>query len=94
MAAYGLSGSDTATHKVFVYTPPQAIFEPYPKESRNLKQVFKFSNNSLNSAYFLWDFSDGTTSAEEEPSHIYEEEGQYSVTLSINKESRYNNNYT
>lgn len=81
MAAYGLSGADTASHKVFVYTPPQAIFEPYPKESRNLKQIFKFSNNSINGAYYLWDFGDGNTSAEKEPSHMYESEGKYSVTL-------------
>jgi len=81
MAAYGLSGSDTATHTVFVYTPPQAIFEAYPKESRNLKQTFKFTNHSVNSSYFLWDFGDGNTSADFEPSHIYEDSGQYSVTL-------------
>jgi len=81
MAAYGLSGSDTANHKVFVYTPPQGIFEAYPKESRNLKQTFKFTNNTINGAYYLWDFGDGHTSAEEEPSHIYADSGIYTVTL-------------
>jgi len=32
---------------------------------------------------YLWDFGDGTTSNEENPSHLYETEGVYNVTLTI-----------
>lgn len=35
----------------------------------------------------VWDFGDGTTSEEENPTHIYAEPGAYSVTLSINADS-------
>jgi len=81
MSAIGLSGTDTTEQIVSVYTPPQAIFDVFPKEARNLKQTFKFSNNTINGEYFLWDFGDGNTSPAREPSHVYGEEGTFSVTL-------------
>lgn len=33
---------------------------------------------------WLWDFGDGETSTEQNPSHTYEAEGKYTVTLTIN----------
>lgn len=42
-----------------------------------------FTNESYNAATFEWDFGDGTTSTEENPTHIYTEEGTYTVTLSV-----------
>ena len=47
LAAFGLSGSDTVEQTVLVYDRPVAVFDAYPKESRNLKQIFKFTNNSV-----------------------------------------------
>lgn len=83
LASIGPSGSDTTEQSILVFERPQAIFDSYPKESRNLKQIFKFSNNSVKGSYYLWDFGDGSTSAEEEPSHVYEDSGTYSVTLYV-----------
>lgn len=83
MAAFGLSGSDTVEQSIQVYSRPVAVFDAYPKESKNLKQVFKFTNNSVGGAYYLWDFGDGYTTSDEEPSHIYEDSGSYSVTLYV-----------
>lgn len=41
-----------------------------------------------NGVSYLWDFGDGNTSAEKNPTHIYEESGPYNVSLTlINKES-------
>jgi PKD repeat protein len=34
---------------------------------------------------YLWNFGDGHTSTEAEPSHVYENTGKYSVTLEILK---------
>ena len=83
LAAFGLSGSDTVEQSVMVYDRPVAVFDAYPKESKNLKQVFKFKNNSVGGAYYLWEFGDGSTSSEEEPAHIYEDSGSYTVTLYV-----------
>ena len=43
----------------------------------------KFSNKSTNGITYLWDFGDGATSTETNPTHTYTEEGEYTVTLSV-----------
>jgi PKD repeat protein len=83
LIAFGLSGSDTTEQIVFLHERPQSIFDAYPRTSKNLKQVFKFINNSINWSYNLWDFGDGTTSAEQNPFHIYEDSGTYTITLYV-----------
>ena len=81
LTAYGLSGIDTSEQAIFIYGLPNASFDVYPKNARNLTQVFKFVNNSVDGSYYLWDFGDGTTSPEEDAVHIYGESGTYTVTL-------------
>lgn len=41
----------------------------------------KFSNTSTNSASYIWDFGDGTTSTELAPLHTFTGSGTYTVTL-------------
>ena len=83
LAAFGLSGVDTTEQRIMVYNRPVAVFDAYPRESKNLKQIFKFTNNSVGGAYYLWDFGDGSTSPDKEPSHIYEDSGTFTVTLYV-----------
>lgn len=40
-----------------------------------------FKNNSLGGLNFFWDFGDGTTSTDENPTHLYPNVGSYAVTL-------------
>ncbi|MEO9022624.1 MAG: PKD domain-containing protein [Ginsengibacter sp.] len=40
-----------------------------------------FTNNSLGGLNFLWDFGDGTTSTEENPTHLYPNVGNYVIKL-------------
>lgn len=42
-----------------------------------------FSNNSANGNIFFWDFGDGTTSNDVNPSHVYTGSGTYQVTLVV-----------
>ncbi|HAA10578.1 MAG TPA: hypothetical protein DCE41_02330 [Cytophagales bacterium] len=44
--------------------------------------VVTFENLTINGMDFLWDFGDGTTSAEENPIHTYQKDSIYTVTLS------------
>ena len=41
----------------------------------------QFTNNSLNALSYLWDFGDGTTGTQSNPTHIYAALGAYNVTL-------------
>lgn len=43
----------------------------------------QFLNQSINAESFLWDFGDGETSTDENPSHSYTQQGVYNVTLTI-----------
>ena len=40
-----------------------------------------FENNSNDAISYLWDFGDGNTSTEENPTHTYDADGQYTVVL-------------
>ena len=42
-----------------------------------------FNNNSANGNAFYWDFGDGTTSTEVNPSHVYPGAGDYTVSLLV-----------
>lgn len=55
-----------------VSTPAPFICIPDPVE---------FENNSENANEYFWDFGDGNTSTEFEPSHVYTQPGTYTVTL-------------
>jgi len=81
LIALGLSGSDTTEQTVLIYERPQALFDAYPLEVKNLRQLIKFSNNSINASYYLWDLGDGNTSPDENPSHVYGAAGTYDITL-------------
>lgn len=42
-----------------------------------------FSSTSVHATAYQWSFGDGTTSTEQNPVHLYEQEGQYIVTLKV-----------
>ncbi len=42
-----------------------------------------FSSNATNGLSYFWDFGDGTTSTQPNPSHVYLEDGTYPVILSV-----------
>lgn len=59
--------------------PPIASFQIEYSDA-DFKAV-NFSNFSQNATAYSWDFGDGNTSTEENPTHIYAEAGDYSVVL-------------
>ncbi len=52
----------------------------YEISSTNFLEV-AFTNFSQNATSYSWDFGDGNTSTDENPTHIYATEGDYTVTL-------------
>ncbi len=63
-----------------------AAFEARPAR-QGVDQEVAFENQSSgNPTSFLWDFGDGSTSTEENPTHVYTSEGCYTVSLDVSGE--------
>ena len=73
-------------------TPPSANFSFTPSEGY-YKEV-SFANLSLSAISYSWDFGDGATSTEENPSHTYVDDGDYTVTLIAKDKLEVTNTYT
>ncbi|HEV8507112.1 MAG TPA: PKD domain-containing protein [Chitinophagaceae bacterium] len=61
--------------------PPIAAFA-FNRDCGNKFRI-DFRNTSLGATTWSWDFGDGTTSTEQNPSHVYGATGNYEVTLSV-----------
>ena len=65
--------------------PPQALFSGTPREGAPplTVQFTDLSSSSSQILSWLWDFGDNHTSAEQNPSHVYDTAGNYTVTLTL-----------
>jgi len=62
---------------------PKACFDYSPTDNLKTNDTIKFSNCSLNSNYYDWDFGDGSFSHEKSPKHIFRYKQSYKVRLFI-----------
>lgn len=62
---------------------PKPVFKAYPRTGAAPLTVnfHNFSNGY--SGRYLWDFGDGNTATENHPSHTYQTEGKYNVSLTM-----------
>lgn len=60
---------------------PEAGFSYQPLKNPEAGDEIVFTNESLEALFFYWDFGNGSTSEEENPSIVYEKPGDYTVTL-------------
>lgn len=85
MTAYDSNSSDSVTYEVVV--PPnsgrvEAVFTATVSDPAR-SQTILFANTSHPSfESFYWDFGDGNTSTERQPTHSYQGAGDYAVLLS------------
>ena len=83
------SANQTSTsekYTITVYSNPQASFNATPTSgcfplSVNYNNTSKPGSGTITE--FLWDFGDGTISANQKASHIYTSSGTYDVTLKV-----------
>jgi len=77
----GCDNTGIAFMDVTVNPIPVAHFDYNPTEIDMLNPEVYFSNNTTDADTYLWEFGDGETSINIDPSHIYAEKGTYTVTL-------------
>lgn len=61
---------------------PKADFNYSPKNPK-VNQQIEFMSTSENAVSYAWNFGDDKTSTEQNPTHIFETEGSYNVTLKV-----------
>ncbi|MEM1134271.1 MAG: PKD domain-containing protein [Bacteroidota bacterium] len=79
----GCSGDFTLNNAVEVPAAPVADFTADRTGFCATNSTVSFSNTSTGAESFLWNFGDGNTSPEENPTHIYTNFGSYTVTLTV-----------
>ena len=81
------AGSDTATLAIIVRGPPVASFTT-DETKVAVGDTIQFSNSSRGEVTSLsWDFGDGNTSTQENPSHAYAEKGSYTASLTVSNKA-------
>lgn len=79
----GASGQDQEVKSAYINinTAPVANYNFTPG---SLQNSVVFQSTSTNATGFLWDFGDGTSSTQPNPTHTYAQEGTYKVKLTVN----------
>ena len=79
------SCTDTAYYTIVVRKMPNADFTPSQTQICQ-GETIDFNNSSTGTASYseyLWDFDDGNTSTQNNPSYTYPSDGSYNVTLTV-----------
>jgi len=83
----GPDGKDAVYSKMItVHDHPVADFDVKPTTVYIPGEYVRMYNLSVDGASYLWDFGDGSTSDETNPSHEYQDEGVYSIQLTVHNE--------
>ena len=83
----GPDGKDAEYSKaITVYDHPVADFDVKPTTVYIPGEMVRLYDLSVDGKEYLWDFGDGTTSTEQNPSHEYADEGIYSIQLTVQNE--------
>jgi len=74
-------GQTSQSHTVIVAAPPTADFTT-SQAGGNLRIVFTDTSTGPPTEW-SWNFGDGSTSARQNPRHVYDDGGDYQVTLTV-----------
>lgn len=76
------SSTETKTDYIAILPAPVAGFT-----FDLMENAASFTNTSQNATSYLWDFGDGNTSTEVNPTHVYWENGEFTVTLTATSDN-------
>lgn len=80
--ANGCVNTFTNIDMITIYPNPVADFTISPTHVTVNNPYIETQNNSVNAANYIWEFGDGTTSGQTNPSHTYvDNAGSYTITL-------------
>jgi len=84
LIAYSSQGcSDTLNQNIVISTPPSVNFG-FPSSNCQYNAInFSDSTVGFNLSSWQWDFGDGDTSSLQNPTHVYNNAGNYSVQLTV-----------
>ncbi len=77
------SAFNSSTHTATIHVGPIADFDADPKEGQLPLSVAFYDESKGDVLTYLWDFGDGTTSSEPQPVHEYNDNGKFSVKLTV-----------
>jgi gliding motility-associated-like protein len=78
-----------------VHPDPQALFTATNNAGCQPVEVSFFNNSqNIQTPTYLWEFGDGTTSTETNPTHLYEFPGNYDITLTVTNQTGCTNTLT
>ncbi len=96
LTASNLNGTNSTFANITVSEPPVL---PVANFNNNVTSGYaplsvQFTDSSENSTGWTWDFGDGNTSTEQNPTHIYSAVGDYAVNLTVSNENGTNSEFT
>ena len=78
----GCESTQQLGQTIEVLTTPDADFRVIPNDTLTmLDPTVRLQNNSVNAASYYWTFGDGETIGIANPTHTYDEVGEYTITL-------------
>ncbi len=77
----GQKVTETKQMIIEVFARPNADFDVKPKLVSIPGGILYTKNQSLQATSYEWDFGDGTISLAPQPTHIYQQEGEYTIQL-------------
>ncbi len=80
-SVYGCKNNASTTCNLTVLPSSTADFRSEAMDGTTTSPIYNFSNTSSNSISYTWNFGDGTSSSQTNPSHTYTDKGTYLVTL-------------
>ncbi len=80
----GCPATATQTSAICVSPAPNAFFSMNPSKFSKVVETVTFSNGSTGGNSYFWDFGDGSTSVEENPSHTFGNNNNgHTVTMTV-----------